>query len=113
METVRIEALPDEIRSRVMAATANANHRRVHELHEPDGSRTIYAIEAVSGDRLTLMRLSLRPDGSVEEDTDSVTARDIVELDADAAELTLRGPGGTHVVHVAPDTVEAVRAIRT
>lgn len=113
METVRIEALPEELRSRILAATAQASHRRIRRLEAHGEVGTAYAVEAVAGDRVTLMRLSLRPDGSVEESTDSFTTRDIVHVDAEASELTVQGPEGTRSVPIAPDTAEAVRAIHT
>lgn len=114
MATVRIEALPDQLQSRILAATAHASHRRIRRLESDSGTDAAdaaYAVEAVAGDRVTLMRLSLRPDGSVDESTDSFTTRDIVGVDRDASELTVRGPEGTRSVKVAPETAEAVRAL--
>jgi hypothetical protein len=70
--------LPEELRSRVHAATAHAEHRRIQLV--PDVELPLYAVEAVSGDRLTLMQLSLDPDGSVAESTQTVTADEVVEL---------------------------------
>jgi len=112
MTTVRIEELPEQLQSRILAATAHAAHRRIRRLDADSGTDAAYAVEAVAGDRVTLMRLSLRPDESVDEATDSFTARDIVDVDRDASALTVRGPEGTRSVQVAPETAEAVRAIR-
>ncbi|HVL97718.1 MAG TPA: hypothetical protein VM324_00280 [Egibacteraceae bacterium] len=112
MTTVRIEALPEQLQSRVLAATAHASHRRIRHLESDSGTEAAYAVEAVAGDRVTLMRLLLRPDESVDESTHSFTTREIVGVDRDASELTVRGPEGTRSVKVAPETAEAVRAIQ-
>lgn len=111
MDKVRAEALPDELRSRVMAATAHASHRHIRRLESGDEAGAAYAVEAVSGDRVTLMRVSLRHDGSVDETTDTFTARDVADLDMDASQITVQGPEGLRTVTVARDTAEAVDAI--
>ena len=111
METARMEALPQELRSRVQAATAHATHRHMRRLPGQDGPA--YAVEAVSGDRVTLMRLSLRPDKSVDESTDTFTTRDIADIDVNASELTVQGPEGVRTVTIAPATAHAVQTIRS
>lgn len=113
MNIVDIDTLPDEIRSRVLASTGNATHRLVQRTDGPEDAPAAYAIEAVSGDRVTLTRLSLRPDGSVDENTDSFTVHDVVEIDDAADELTVRAPSGPRVFAVAPETIKAVEAIGT
>ena len=111
METVRMEALPEDLRSRVQAATAHATHRHIRRLPGQDGPA--YAVEAVSGDRVTLMRLSLRPDESVDESTDTFTTGGIADVDVDASELTVQGSEGARTVAIAPDTAQAVRSMRS
>lgn len=112
MQTVHMEGLPEELQSRILAATAHASHRGIRCRDPHSDSGPSYTVEAVSGDRVTLMRLWLRPDGSVDERTDSFTARDIVQVDRAASELTVQGPGGTRSVTVAPDTAEAIRGLK-
>lgn len=115
MSPVGIETLPEEIRSRVLASSGNATYRRIEASQGSQEGRPIYAIEAVSGDRVTLSRLSLRSDGSVEEKTDSFGVGDIADVVVDdaGADLQVRGPARTRVVHIAPETLEAVRAVST
>lgn len=111
MQAVGIAALPEELRSRVLAATAHASHRCIRRLRSPDEAGASYAVEALSGDRVTLMRLSVRPDESVDESTDSFITRDILDVDRGACELTVQGPEGTRRVTIAPDTAEVLRAL--
>ena len=106
-----MEALPEELRSRVQAATAHATHRHIRRLAGQDGPA--YAVEAVSGDRVTLMRLSLRSDESVEESTRSFTTHDIADVDVNASELTVQRPEGMRTMTIAPDTAQAVQMIRS
>lgn len=100
--------LPEQLRSRVLAATAHAEHRRIQRI--PEGEGPAYAVEAVSGDRLTLMHLALRTDGSVAESTQSVTAEEVVELHhgRDHVELLVGEPGSTRRLLVSPAAVAAL-----
>jgi hypothetical protein len=100
--------LPDELRSRVLAATAHAEHRRVEFV--PEGELPVWVVEAVSGDRLVLMRLALRADGSVDESTQTVTADQVVELHRgeEHVELLVDEAGGTRRLIVSPPAVAAL-----
>lgn len=68
-EEVDLGALPDELRSRALAATAHTEHRRISRAPAAEGEREAYIVEAVDGDRRTIMNLALRADGSVAETT--------------------------------------------
>ncbi|HSH23423.1 MAG TPA: hypothetical protein VK975_05100 [Acidimicrobiales bacterium] len=70
-----VSELPSELAYRIAAATAHARCRRI----ERRGAG--YAVYALSGDRIVVMELALRSDGSVSERTDSVvlgTVRDVI-----------------------------------
>lgn len=60
---VELASLPDELRSRVLAATAHAQVRLVCRRDQPGGGFDVYA---ACGDRLVVMELSVGADGSVE-----------------------------------------------
>jgi hypothetical protein len=73
-DAVSLEALPAELRSRVIAATAHAQHRLIIR-RSPGGQDPQaegYQIYALAGDRFVHMVLALRPDGSVEETTQTL-----------------------------------------
>jgi len=72
-ETVSPDELPAELRSRVMAATGNADVRVITRLPpaEADGAPDHYEVYGLAGDRFVHMRLGLRTDGSVHETTET------------------------------------------
>lgn len=110
MEPVPINDLPEDLRSRVRAATGEPEYRMVYELPAESGGSTEYLVEAITGDRVTVMRLSLRPDGAVNETTDSFPAREIVHVanEAQEAELIVQTQEGRRSLAVQPDTAAAV-----
>lgn len=73
---VALDELPDELRSRILAATAHAEQRRISRAEAGEGERDAYRVEAVTGDLRTIMNLALRADGSVAETTRRVASAD-------------------------------------
>lgn len=65
MDTLGLEDLDERLRSRVLAATAHAIARTIRH------TEGRYVIDARSGDRFVHMSLSLRPDGTIAETTDT------------------------------------------
>ncbi|MGH8998998.1 MAG: flavin reductase family protein [Acidimicrobiia bacterium] len=59
-----LEVLPDELRSRILAATGHADVRMVRP-----GAGGGFVVDALTGDRIVHMELGLRADGSVDEAT--------------------------------------------
>lgn len=110
MEPVQIRLLPEHLQSRVRAATGEPEYRIIHEVPAEGGGVEQYLVEAITGDRVTVMRLSLRPDGSVSETTDSFPAREIVDVVSgpDERELVVRTNERQRKVPVQPDTAAAV-----
>src|SRR5439155_19869727 len=78
-ESVALDDLPGELRSRIMAATGNAQLRVIAKRRGSDGSAgaDAYEVYALAGDRFVHMALALRPDGSVEETTETLLADEI------------------------------------
>jgi hypothetical protein len=64
-DDVAIERVPSELADRVRAATANSQYRRIERRGEG------YGVSAVAGDRVVVMELAVRADGSVAETTDT------------------------------------------
>ena len=80
--------LPAELRSRAEAATGNAQVRVVSRRQH--GTDSSYDVWAIAGDRVVLMRLAVRHDGSVAEDTTSFLRRDVTDvIDAGADDAVL------------------------
>ena len=77
--TVTAEELPAELRSRVMAASGNAE-LRIIERTGPDG-RDGYTVYALAGGRFVHMVLQLRPDGSVDEVTQTLLPNEIQRVE--------------------------------
>jgi uncharacterized protein (DUF2267 family) len=95
-ETVPVKELPPELRSRVMAATGNAEIRVIerrgragNEAEEPG-----YEVYALAGDRFVHMVLRRRPDGSVEETTETMLPEHIRGVDIEAQHAALRDQAG-------------------
>ena len=74
-----LEDLHPELRSRVLAASGNAEHRAIERLQQ-DSAPDEYVVLAMSGETIALMRLSLRDDGSVAEDTETFLVADTTVL---------------------------------
>jgi uncharacterized protein (DUF2267 family) len=87
--TVAADELPAELRSRVMAATGNAEIRVIERRRRSgqDAGGDDYQVYALAGDRFVHMRLGLRPDGSVDETTETLLPDEIhgVEIEARGA----------------------------
>ena len=75
--------LPSELRSRVMAATGNAELRVVERRHRTgeDPDEPGYEVYALAGDRFIHMALGFRSDGSVDEVTDTLLPEQIRGVD--------------------------------
>lgn len=81
--------LPEELRARVLAATAHASRRSIRQ--EQDR----YEVQALCGDRIVEMTLALRADGSVDEHTETFLAGEVEERSERADPVVLvsnRGP---------------------
>lgn len=76
---VSLDELPGELASRVMAATAHAADRQI-ERRTPAHGDDQFEVSAVAGDRVIHMVLSLRPDGSVAEATETFLRQDILRV---------------------------------
>jgi uncharacterized protein YjbJ (UPF0337 family) len=104
--------LPAEIHARVMAATAQAQIRRIEHSDAPDAElpRGVWTVDAVTGDRLVHQVLGLRGDGSVFEETRAVLINEIVEVsfDDDGASVTVPGLSGPEAFRVPESIGQAV-----
>lgn len=115
MPQVSITELPDELSLRVLAATGDPGHLFIHrEGAQPDEAEEHYLVEAITGDRVTVMRLSVRRDGSVSETTDSFLVGQVVDvmIGEKGAELAVAPPDVRRSVSVTPETAAAVRSAR-
>ena len=74
--------MPAELADRVRAATAHAEYRSIARGDEA------WVVGAVTGDRVVLMELALRPDGSVAERTETF-------LVSEVGAATVEGTAGT------------------
>jgi NADPH:quinone reductase len=92
-DVVGLHDLPPQLRSRIMAATAHAQHRcitPVSRRHAAEG----YEVHAIAGDRFVHMVLALRPDGSVHEATETLLRNEIrrVEIQGDQGTIYVEHP---------------------
>jgi hypothetical protein len=91
--------LPSEIHARIMAATAHASIRVIHQRPglDPQCPGGLWDVDAVAGDRFVHMTLGLREDGSVSEETQTFLTTEIDDVslspDGDTA-VAVRGPAG-------------------
>lgn len=111
MRPVTIDQLPEELSARVRAATGKAGYLLIHERsEESDALEAQYLVEAITGDRVTVMQLALRRDASVSETTDSFLSSEIVDTSVaeERAELAVETPQGRRAVPVTPEMAEAV-----
>jgi hypothetical protein len=113
-DAVSPEALPAELRSRVMAATAHAQHRLIIP-RSPGGQDPPaegYDIYALAGDRFVHMMLALRPDGSVDETTQTLLRNQImrVVIEDDHAAIEVEDAAGRRSVTIPMDTARALSA---
>ena len=69
----------EELRARVLAATAHADYRRIGCRPTADAPDE-YEVHALAGDRLIHMVLSLRHDGSVAEHTETFLPDQVFEV---------------------------------
>lgn len=115
--SVMVEEVPDELRSRIAAAAAQPRFRRIRRAPPRGaGDDAVYVVHAVAGDRVTIMELALRPDGSVAESTDSFTFDEIEEVVVGGGQpegrITLGGSHGHRTFHVPAEVAEAALADR-
>jgi hypothetical protein len=108
---VALETLHPELSSRILAATAHAEPRIIHRREpaaEPGAEE--YEVHALSGDRVVQMVLSLRPDGSVAETTETFLEDEIVDLvvEADHATVEVEGPSGRQAIAVPVELAQAL-----
>jgi rubrerythrin len=84
-EQVTVDELPAELRSRVMAATANAHYRLVKR----SSAENEFGVYAMAGDRFVGMLLALLPGGSVDEATDTFLVDAVVDVRVLGDEATI------------------------
>ncbi|MDQ1491688.1 MAG: hypothetical protein QOJ23_4202 [Actinomycetota bacterium] len=100
--------LPAEIHARVMAATGQAQTRRIEhsDASDADLPQGIWTVDAVAGDRFVHQILGLRGDGSVFEETRTFLTDEIAEVsfDSDGATVVVPGPSGAESIRV-PDSI--------
>lgn len=103
-----VEDLHPELRSRVLAAGGNAEHRAIERL-EREGAPEQYAVLSLSGEQLALMELSLRPDGSVQEHTETFLVGDTRLLpDTDTPTIEVESAGTVRRLALPPSLGEAL-----
>lgn len=106
------DRLPPEIHSRIIAATAHADVRQIHEWApapaEAPGGR--WDVDAITGDRFVHMTLGLRTDHSVSEETRSFLLEDVVDVsvDPDGSTLVYDGPSGPESLPIAEPIARAL-----
>jgi hypothetical protein len=90
-DVVSLEDLPGELRSRVTAATAHAPHRSiaVRDRGGEPGAKEEYEVHALDGDRFVHMVLAVRPDGSVEEATETLLRDQILRVGIEGDRATI------------------------
>lgn len=79
-EVVSLEDLPAELQSRVNAATAHAQYRHIDRRGRPGEEAEEYEVFALAGDRFVHTVLSLRPEGSVDEATETFLPDQILRV---------------------------------
>jgi uncharacterized protein (DUF2267 family) len=91
-ETVPPDDLPAELRSRVMAATGNAEIRIIKRRPQAEGQTPhhLYDVYGLAGDRFVHMTLGLRPDGSVDETTETLLPEQIQAVEIAAGRTAIR-----------------------
>jgi hypothetical protein len=110
---VALETLHPELSSRILAATAHAEPRVIHRRESvAEAGIEEYEVHALAGDRVVQMVLSLRPDGSVAETTETFLQGEIADLviETDHATIEVDGPSGRQAIAV---PVELARALKT
>ena len=108
---VALETLHPELSSRILAATAHARPRVIHRRETAEPGADEYEVHALAGDRLVQMVLSLRPDGSVDETTQSFLEDEIADLvvEADRATIEVDGPSGRQSLDIPVELAQALR----
>lgn len=103
-----LKDLHPELRSRVLAASGNAEHRAIERLQQDDAPDE-YVVLAMSGETVVLMRLSQRDDGSVAEDTETFLVADTTVLpDTGTTTIEVTTAGGTRRFSIPPTLGEAL-----
>jgi hypothetical protein len=87
-EGVTLESLPIELADRVRAAIGRAGYRRIERVGE------VFTVYGLSGDRLVIMELELRPESSVREVTDIYLRSELVNVEVQ---------GGAGIMEVTTD----------
>ena len=100
--SVLLEDLPHELRSRIEAATAHSQRRLLERRPSQQAPEEEYRVYALTSDRVVHMVLSLRPDGSVDEATETFLRGQItrVEIQGDEASLEVMTPDGRRSIAV-------------
>ena len=100
---VDVEDLPPELRSRVAAASAHAQYRVIDRCRPGDQAGSDeYEVYALAGDRVVHMRLSMRPDGSVAEATETFLRQEILRVDmaGEHAAVEVENAGGQRTIPI-------------
>jgi hypothetical protein len=100
-----VEELAEELRARVRAAAGNADFTYVTAVEDCGDDNSAYLVYAITGDQLALMRLGLRPDGSVAEDTTTAKLDDVTIEGVEGGGSRLRIGDDRHLLVEVPDAV--------
>jgi hypothetical protein len=101
-----LEELHPELRSRVLAATAHAEHRLI----TGPSAEGEYEVHALIGDRFVHMLLSMHPSGSVNETTETLLRRQIlhVAVAGDKGRLEVEDADGRLTIMVPSELARAL-----
>jgi hypothetical protein len=108
---VALETLHPELSSRILAATAHARPLVIRRRENAaEGGTDEYEVHALAGDRVVQMVLSLRPDGSVAETTETFLEDEIADLviEADHATIEVEGPSGRQAIAIPVELAQAL-----
>jgi hypothetical protein len=108
---VALETLHPELSSRILAATAHARPLIIQRREGgTEGGTDEYEVHALAGDRVVRMVLSLRPDGSVAETTQTFLEDEIADLVVEAGHATIEveGPSGRQAITIPVELAEAL-----
>jgi hypothetical protein len=101
-----LDDLPPELADRVRAATGQPGHLSIRHANE-------WVVEALTGDRVTVMRLALADDGSVAEETCSFLLSEIEALNLDAeGTVSLRQAHSVATLPISDDFAQLLAARR-
>jgi hypothetical protein len=83
-----LDLMPESLQARARAAAAAPRYRTVDRSERADREPE-YIVWTLAGDRITLMVLSERADGSVDERTESFVLGDVTGVERDGDDIVL------------------------